>query len=33
MSVAGFSKDNKGFCFVTEQNFAEVPKSALKVVT
>lgn len=23
-SVAGFSKDNKGFCFVIEQNFAEI---------
>lgn len=23
-SVAGFSKDNKGFCFVTEQTFAEL---------
>ena len=23
-SIAGFSKDNKGFCFVTEQTFAEL---------
>lgn len=23
-AVAGFSKDNKGFCFVTEQNFTEL---------
>ncbi len=27
-SVAGFSQDNKGFCFVTEQTFAELKESS-----
>ncbi len=28
-SVAGFSKDNKGFCFVTEQTFAELKEAPI----
>lgn len=31
LSVAGFSKDNKGFCFVTEQSFAQVQEAAVSV--
>lgn len=30
-SVAGFSKDNKGFCFVIEQTFAELKESPVTV--
>lgn len=32
LSVAGFSKDNKGFCFVIEQNFAEAKEAAVMLV-
>lgn len=28
-SIAGFSKDNKGFCFVAEQTFAELKEAAV----
>jgi hypothetical protein len=31
LSVAGFSKDHKGFCFLTEQTFAEVPDEVTAV--
>jgi hypothetical protein len=33
LSVAGFSKDNKGFCFVIEQTFAEIKEAAVNVLT
>lgn len=33
LSVAGFSKDNKGFCFVIEQKFAEIKEAAANVLT
>jgi hypothetical protein len=33
LSVAGFSKDNKGFCFVIEQQFAEIKAAPAHVLT
>lgn len=30
LSIAGFSQDSKGFCFVTEQSFSEIQEAAVK---